>query len=107
MFCSLQAAGIAAAFNAPVGGVLFTYEETASFWSKALTWRAFFCAVVSAYVIAILLSGIDDPSKWGSLSSAGMMSFGDFTTSSKSWSIWEIPIFALIGLLGGEAARWR
>lgn len=95
-------AGVAAAFNAPVGGVLFSYEESASFWHRSLTWRALFCSMVAAYVIDVFLSGITNGAQWGQLSSPGMFNFGLFDGQiEQSWSAFELPLFVLIGVLGG------
>ncbi|KAJ1420026.1 Chloride channel, voltage gated, partial [Sesbania bispinosa] len=49
------AAGVAGAFRAPVGGVLFALEEAASWWRSALLWRTFFTTAVVAVVLRALI----------------------------------------------------
>jgi H+/Cl- antiporter ClcA len=100
-----SAAGVAAAFGAPIGGVLFAVEEGASFWYKKLTWQCFFCAVVAAYTVDLFLSGLGVPGQqagsWGTLGTPGMFSFGSFSTEATKWEYWEVVIFVVIGVLGG------
>lgn len=53
------AAGIAAAFGAPIGGVLFVFEEVSSFFTVKLSWRIFFCSMLSAFTCYILNSAFN------------------------------------------------
>ena len=50
------AAGIATAFRAPVGAILYLFEEvTVSSWSLEFTLRAFVCTVLASIVSSFLL----------------------------------------------------
>jgi chloride channel 7 len=91
------AAGVAAAFRAPIGGILFTLEEGASFWSNSTTFRAFICAVITQLTISVVLYD-------QTASSEGMFAFGQFDNlydGKANYSVYEIPIFIAMGVVGG------
>ena len=73
------AAGVASAFGAPIGGVLFSLEEGASYWSTKLTWRAFFCAMTT---LATLFAIRNTDVYWGQADVAKLFSFGEFNRIS-------------------------
>ncbi|GMH63024.1 hypothetical protein TL16_g03610 [Triparma laevis f. inornata] len=49
------AAGIAAAFRSPIGGVLYMMEDMASYWNHETTVRAFGCTMTATLVYSLLL----------------------------------------------------
>ncbi|CAG5121828.1 unnamed protein product [Candidula unifasciata] len=67
------AAGVAAAFGAPVGGLLFCMEEVSSFWSRTLMWQVFFCCIIATSTSDIFNSTFER------FQVIGM--FGEFRTS--------------------------
>ncbi|TKR83019.1 hypothetical protein L596_016676 [Steinernema carpocapsae] len=91
------AGGGAAAFGAPIGGVLFSLEEGASFWNQSLTWRMFFSAMISSFTVNVFLSVFYGQGGW--LSWTGLANFGVF--EDQNYNIWEIPFFLGIGIIGG------
>ncbi len=101
--CVGAAAGVAAAFNAPAGAVVFVLEEMGALaWGGPLLWRTFISAVVAAYVIDFALSGLSG-GVWGRLTAQGMFSFGlpPASESEAAWAVYEIPIFVGLGVAGG------
>ena len=76
---TLSDIAVASAFGAPIGGVLFSLEEGASYWSTKLTWRAFFCAMTT---IATLFAIKNVDVWWGQADVAKLFSFGEFNSIS-------------------------
>lgn len=91
------AAGVAAAFGSPVGGVLFSLEEGASFWNQSLTWRIFFGSMTSFFTLNIVLSVYENIP--GQISNGGLLNFGKFDNAT--YQLWELPIFIVLGIIGG------
>ncbi|KAL5987624.1 hypothetical protein ACLOJK_035374 [Asimina triloba] len=94
-----SAAGIAAAFRAPVGGVLFALEEMSSWWRSALLWRAFFTTAV----VAVILRGLIDvckSGKCGLFGKGGLIMF-DVNSGSMTYHISDLPYAIVLGIIGG------
>lgn len=90
-------AGVAAAFGAPIGGVLFALEEGASFWNQALTWRIFFCSMMTAFILNLLMSAYNH--QGGVLAFYSLVNFGLVEELDYFW--FEIPIYICIAIFGG------
>jgi chloride channel 7 len=72
-------AGVSAAFGAPIGGALFSYElsRPATFWTFSMLWRIFFCCSTSTFTLSILSQIADDGWSDLKITSAGTLKFGD------------------------------
>ena len=95
------AAGFAAAFGAPVGGVLFAVEEAASFVTPTLMWRTLCCAVVAQFVLLlfsqVFTGGITCTKAVKSL----FIDYGLINLKgSEEASLYEFPLFIIIGIVG-------
>ncbi|EIN11917.1 hypothetical protein PUNSTDRAFT_61841 [Punctularia strigosozonata HHB-11173 SS5] len=84
-----SAAGVAVAFGAPIGGVLFSLEEVSYFFPPKVMWRSFFCAMIAAITLRFL-----DPFGTGKLVLFQV-------TYDKDWHAYELVFFLLLGILGG------
>ncbi|RDW85819.1 hypothetical protein BP5796_04144 [Coleophoma crateriformis] len=47
-------AGLSVAFGAPIGGVLFSYEEISTYFPRKVLWRSFLCSLFAAVVLKAL-----------------------------------------------------
>lgn len=93
------AGGVAAAFRAPVGGVLFALEEGATFLPNPLLWRCFYATAVVAITLKGFLAFCAD----GRCGHFGLGSFilFEIRAGQTDFELYELfPLF-LLGLTGG------
>lgn len=83
------AAGVAVAFGAPLGGVLFGLEEVAYFFPAKTLFRSFFCCIVAALSLKFL-----NPYGTHKIVMFQVRYLID-------WQFFELGSFILVGVLGG------
>ena len=66
--------GVCAAFRSPVGGVLFSLEEVATWWRSALLWRTFFSTAVVVVILRAFIE-ICNSGKCGLFGKGGLIMF--------------------------------
>ncbi|KAF5736850.1 chloride channel protein CLC-d [Tripterygium wilfordii] len=93
------AAGVAAAFRAPVGGVLFALEEVTSWWRSQLMWRVFFTSAIVAVVVRTAM-GWCKSGKCGHFGAGGFIIW-DISGGQEDYSFEELLPMAVIGVIGG------
>lgn len=85
------AAGVAVAFGAPIGGVLFSLEEVAYFFPAKTLFRTFFCCITAALTLKFL-------------NPYGTRKIVMFEVRYvRDWAYFELLGFIVVGMLGGAA----
>ncbi|KAL9083773.1 MAG: hypothetical protein Q9165_008383 [Trypethelium subeluteriae] len=83
------ASGVAVAFGAPIGGVLFSLEEVSYYFPPKTLFRTFFCCIIAALSLKFL-----DPYGTQKIVLFEVRYLTD-------WQAFEMTAFILIGILGG------
>ena len=89
MLSAACAAGLCVAFGAPIGGVLFSYEEISTYFPGKVLWRGFLCSLCAAVVLKEL-----NPTGTGKL-----VLFE--TNYGNSYNAVHYLIFVFLGMAGG------
>lgn len=76
---------------------MFSLEEGISFWHQSLTWRIFFCSIISTFTLNVILSTYHG--RPGELSYSGLLDFGKFDVLS--YQLVELLIYIVMGVVGG------
>jgi chloride channel 3/4/5 len=84
MLSAAAAIGVAAAFNAPIGGVLYSLEEVSYYFPHKTMWRSFFGCLVAAITLSYM----------------NPLSYRQGTFTDRDWHWFEVPAMLLLGAFG-------
>lgn len=104
------AAGVASAFGAPVGGLLFVLEEISSFWSHKLAWETFFCCMISTITTELISNSFEAfefTGQFGLFTNDRSYSFYvDVAMKSQLKMFFPVVILGVLGGLAGAGFTW-
>eukprot|EP01137_Pigoraptor_chileana_P022069 Opistho-2@86545 len=89
-----SAAGISAAFRAPIGGTLFVLEEAISFFNSKLIFRTYVTCAVAYYLLGFMSQGT-------SLNPGGFTAFSLAFVCTQGHAAIDVLYFAVLGIMGG------
>jgi chloride channel 3/4/5 len=84
MLSAAAAIGVAAAFNAPIGGVLYSLEEVSYYFPHKTMWRSFFGCLVAALTLSYM----------------NPLSYREGTFNDRDWQWFEVPAMLFLGAFG-------
>merc|ERR1719460_3036780 len=93
LICVGAAAGVSAAFGAPLAGVLFAVEELGTGMAGGLKYSTMLCAFGSAVIASLTL-------KWLDITRTQRLTLFE-VDYKQAWEAWESVPFCLVGVVGG------
>ncbi len=90
------AAGIAVAFRAPMGGVLFVLEEAISFFDAKLIFRTYFVCAVSYYILLLIYEG-------HYLRADNFAEYNSKIVCEVGYYAEDLIMFVILGIIGGAS----
>ena len=88
------AVGVAVAFRAPIGGVLFVLEEAISYFDARLIFRVYFSCAVAYYALQIMMQGHN-------LVTNSFTEYDVQVHCDLGYEAEDLVLFAIMGVLGG------